>query len=128
MAGPDRPPVLLAKTKVFLLTSICIPVIVLTREIASAPPASTALAISGILVTLGESFIITGLLVAALTTLVTDSASFGSVPKTIPPSFTLGHDIFTSNISIGWSSKSLAASAYSSRVFPTILTILTVLY
>ena len=60
IAGPDRPPVLLASTNCRLSISIFAPVIVLIREIASAPPASAARAICVISVTLGVSFMITG--------------------------------------------------------------------
>ena len=47
--------------------------------------------------TLGVSLIITGFLVTALTALVTAAAAFGSVPKLIPPPWTLGQLIFTSS-------------------------------
>ena len=45
-AGPDIPPVLLAIAKVRRLISIFIPVSVLIKDKASAPPASAARAIS----------------------------------------------------------------------------------
>ena len=61
-AGPEKPPVLLARTNFFLYISIFIPISVLMSDIASAPPASAARAISFILVTLGESFMMTGCL------------------------------------------------------------------
>ena len=38
----------------------------------------------------------TGSVVFLLTSRVTFAASFGSVPKAIPPLVTLGHEIFTS--------------------------------
>ena len=44
--GPDTPPVLFASANVLRLISIFIPVNVLIKDTASAPPASAALAIS----------------------------------------------------------------------------------
>ena len=78
IAGPDTPPVLFARRKVFLRISIFIPVIVLISDTASAPPASTALAISAMLVTLGLSFMITGCFAYFLTAFVIFSAAPGS--------------------------------------------------
>ena len=48
-------------------------------------------------VTLGESFMITGFFVAALTAAVTSAAAPGSVPKLIPPPWTLGQLMLTSS-------------------------------
>ena len=107
------PPVLFANTKLLLFISIFMPVIVLMSETASAPPASAALAISAILVTFGESFMITGF-AYFLISLVIVSTPFGSVPKAIPPSLTLGHEIFISIISIGSSARRFTTSRYSS--------------
>ena len=90
------------------------PVIVLMSETASAPPASAALAISAILVTFGESFMITGCFAYFFISLVIVSTPFGSVPKAIPPSLTLGHEIFISIISIGSSARRFTTSRYSS--------------
>ena len=99
MAGPDKPPVLLAKTNFCLSTSICIPVNVLIKDSASAPPASAAFAISVISVTFGLSFIITGCLATFFTSFVIASTAFGSWPKAIPPCFTFGQEMLISNIS-----------------------------
>ena len=64
-----------------VFTSMRIPRRVLMRDRASAPASATALAISVISVTLGESFTITGVFPAwALATLVTSAASSGRVP------------------------------------------------
>ena len=70
IAGPDTPAVLFATANVLLFTSIFIPVSVLISDTASAPPASAALAISVISVTLGLSFMMIGCFAAALTALV----------------------------------------------------------
>ena len=67
-------------------------------ETASAPSASTALAISVILVTLGESFTTRGFDVAFLTFEVISAALVHDVPNAAPPCFTLGHDILSSII------------------------------
>ena len=80
-AGPDIPPVLFASANVLRLISIFIPVMVLIRETTSAPPASAALAISVISVTLGLSFIITGCLAYFFTSLVMASRALDSVQR-----------------------------------------------
>ena len=113
-AGPLMPPVLFANTKLLLFISIFMPVMVLMSETASAPPASAALAISAMLVTFGESFMITGCFAYFFISLVIVSTPFGSVPKAIPPSLTLGHEIFISIISIGSSARRFTTSRYSS--------------
>ena len=83
---------------------------VLIRDTASAPPASTALAISVISVTLGLNFIITGCLATFFTAFVIRSAEAGTCPKAIPPSFTLGQDMLISSISTGCSPNFSTAS------------------
>ena len=98
-AGPDIPPVLLARAKVLRLISIFIPVMVLIRDTTSAPPASTAFAISEISVTLGESFMITGCFATFLMAAVISSATFGSCPKARAPAFTLGQEMLISSMS-----------------------------
>ena len=100
-AGPDIPPVLLARAKVLRLISIFIPVMVLIRETTSAPPLSAARAISVMSVTLGLSFMITGCLAYFFTSFVIASSAFGFWPKAMPPSFTLGQDTLISSISTG---------------------------
>jgi hypothetical protein len=79
-AGPERPPVFIFKMGRRVCTSIRIPRSVLMRERASAPASSTALAISTMSVTLGESFTITGTEECSLATRVTSEASSGRVP------------------------------------------------
>ena len=56
--GPERPPVIVDNTGLRFSASMAIPSIVLINETESAPSASTALAISVMSVTLGESFTI----------------------------------------------------------------------
>ncbi len=73
-------------------------------------------------VTFGESLVMTGRLVAPLTAATTFAASTGSVPKTMPPFLTLGHDILTSMAATpACPSSLLATSAYSSIVSPNML-------
>ena len=105
IAGPDTPPVLFASTNDFLLISIFIPVIVLIRETASAPPASTAFAISAMLVTFGLNFMITGCFAYLFTAFVISSAAFGFWPKAIPPSFTFGQEMLISSMSTSSSAR-----------------------
>ena len=105
MAGPDSPPVLLARAKVLRFTSIFMPVRVLIRLMASAPPASAALAITVISVTLGLSFMMMGCFAWAFTAFVMASTAFGSWPKAIPPSFTLGQEMLISSRSTGCSPR-----------------------
>ncbi|CDB62155.1 uncharacterized protein BN486_02283 [Clostridium clostridioforme CAG:132] len=95
---------------------------------ASAPPASAALAMTVISVTLGLSFMMIGCFACAFTSLVMASTALGSWPKAIPPSFTLGQDILISSISAGWSPKRSTTSIYSSVVFPQTLTTIFVSY
>ena len=101
MAGPDMPPVLLARAKVLRSISIFIPVSVLISDITSAPPASAALAISAMSVTFGVSFMITGCFAIFFTSRVICSTPEGLVPKEMPPSFTLGQEILISSMSTG---------------------------
>ena len=72
------------------------PVRVLIRDRASAPPASAAFAMTVMSVTLGLSFMITGCFARRFTSLVMASTALGSWPKAIPPSFTLGQEILIS--------------------------------
>ena len=94
--------------------SITVPSKVLIIEIASVPAASTAFAIATISVTLGESLVITILEVLAFTARTTSAAASGQVPKTMPPSFTLGQEMLISTASTPSTSNFLATSPYSS--------------
>ena len=69
-AGPDRPPVLLARIMRRFCTSTAMPVSVLIMEMASAPASCAAIAFSAISATFGVSLTISGWRAAALTALV----------------------------------------------------------
>jgi len=71
MAGPERPPVVLASFGRRVCTSMAIPTSVLMRESASAPASAAALAIARMSVTLGESLGMMGRRVASLAALTT---------------------------------------------------------
>ena len=86
------------------------PVSVFISDTASAPPASTAFAISVISVTLGLNFIIIGFFDTLLTALVISIADSALCPNAIPPSFTFGHDILISSMSTGASESFSTAS------------------
>ena len=119
IAGPDNPPVTLASTGRRVFTSIAIPTNVLMSESASAPASTQALAMATTSVTLGESLTIKGLLVAARQAATTPAAQAGSLPKRMPPSLTLGHEIFISSAATsGTASSRRTISAYSSTVPP----------
>ena len=96
-AGPDRPPVVLAMTGRRVRRSMRMPISVLIRLRPSAPASAQALAMATMSVTLGDSFMITGLVVTAFTARVTSAAQAGSVPKLMPPWWTLGQEMLTSS-------------------------------
>ena len=120
-AGPESPPVLLRSTGRRVLISILIPKRVLISDTASAPSDSQARAISAMSVTLGDSFIITGLFVAERTIFVISAAPEQDTPNAAPPAFTLGQEMLTSIMSTSVLSSFLAISSYSSAVEPAIL-------
>ena len=92
---------------------------VLIRQRASAPAASTALATATMSVTLGVSFTIRGFFTASRTAAVTSAAHLGSVPKLMPPPWTLGQ-LMLSSIQPTWgqTSKRRQVSTYSSTEKP----------
>ena len=96
MAGPLSPAVTLEMRGLRVLASIAMPTKVLTSEIASAPAFSADLAIAGMLVTLGESFTISGRRAARFAALTTSLSSPGTLPNAIPPLFVLGQETFSS--------------------------------
>ena len=96
------------------------------RETLSAPADSTALAISVMLVTLGESFTISGFLVAFRTAAVIISALSQCTPNAAPPFFTLGQEMFNSIICTSVSSSFSAMETHSSMVEPAIFARITV--
>ena len=104
------------------LQSIAIPRQVLISEIASAPPASAARAISATLVTLGVSLATIGCPLAAVQSRTSCSQDAGWVPKSTPP-VTLGQEMFSSMAAIPDSAESRCVmTTNSSRVRPAILT------
>ena len=94
--------------------SIFIPVNVLIKEIASAPPASAAFAISVISVTFGVSFIMIGCFAIFLISAVSFSTFFASCPNARNPALTFGHEILISIMSIGSSDRRSTTLKYSS--------------
>ena len=87
----------LAMTGFLRRKSMRMPSMVLIRLMPSAPASSQALAMDTMSVTLGESLTMTGLAVTALTAFVTSAAALGSVPKLMPPPWTLGQLTLTSS-------------------------------
>ena len=85
------------------------------RQTASAPAASTAFATAAISVTFGVSLTMSGFLTACRTADVTSAAQSGSVPKLMPPPWTLGQLMFSSiQPTWGQASKRRQVSTYSS--------------
>ena len=84
MAGPDNPPVFPLKSGRNVFVSITIPSKVFITLSPSAPALTTALAISVISVTSGESFAKSGMLAETFlrTLLITSAAAYGSQAKT----------------------------------------------
>ena len=98
------------------------PVMVLIREMASAPPASAALAISAMLVTLGVSFMMTGWAATRRILSVIRKRASGSCPKAMAPSFTLGQETLISSRSTASPASRSTTARYSSSVLPQTLT------
>ena len=123
-AGPLRPPVTFFSTGRRVFRSMRMPCSVLIRDRPSAPASSQARAMAVISVTLGLSFMITGLCVTRFTARVTSAAAAGSVPKDMPPPCTLGQEMLTSSQPTCGSASSFSqVSAYSSRLKPLTLAI-----
>jgi len=96
MAGPDSPAVTLEIRGLRVSASIAMATNVFTSEMASAPASSATRAICGMLVTLGDSFTITGRVAIFFTALTTSDSMRGSVPNAIPPHAVFGHDTLSS--------------------------------
>ena len=124
MAGPDSPPVTFANTGFLVFISIFIAKNVFINDTASAPPSSAPFAILAISVTLGVSFTISGLSNTFLTSLVTFFTSSYVLPNAMQPSFTFGHDKFSSTPSISNVFNILHNSTYSSTELPHAFTII----
>ena len=107
--GPLKPPVRMLSSGWRFSISTAIPISVLMSETESAPSASTARAMSAMLVTLGESFTISVLSYTLRTAFTTLAAPSQVTPKAIPPSFTLGQEMFSSMAGIFSSSFTRAA-------------------
>src|SRR5258706_15667784 len=85
-AGPDKPPVTFASQGFRVRVFILIPVIVLMREMASAPDEAAASAVGRTSPLLGESFTMRGSVVARRTAAATSATACSLAPKTTPPS------------------------------------------
>ena len=123
-AGPERPPTTRASLGLRVRASTAMPSRVLISEMASAPFASAAWAISTTSVTLGESLTIMGFFVASRHRETTFSTLGTWVPIVMPPASTLGQLML---ISYAWtrgsSSKASITCTYSSKECPETFTI-----
>ena len=108
-AGPLSPPVPMLSLEQRFSMSMDIPIKVLMSDTESAPSASTAFAISVMLVTLGDNFTMSVLEYLCLTAFTTLAAPAQVTPKAIPPSFTLGHEMLSSMAGIRSRASTLAA-------------------
>src|SRR2546423_227699 len=95
-AGPESPPVLLASTGRREEISMLIAVMVLMREMASAPDEAAATAVGRASPLLGESFTMRGSVVARRTAAVTLATASALAAKTAPPACMFGQETFTS--------------------------------
>jgi len=116
MAGPDKPPLTLLRTGIWVSASIAMAFTVFMAVKASAPALTAVLAISVMSATLGDSFTITGFRVAALTLATTSAKSFGFCPISEPVYFTCGHETLSSMASAPASAAFRATVAYSCAV------------
>src|SRR5579872_5516585 len=83
-AGPDNPPVPLARVGRRAAISILMAVMVLMSEMASAPDEAAARAVGRTSPLLGESFIMRGSVVARRTADVTLATASGLAPRLLP--------------------------------------------
>ena len=95
-AGPLKPPVRLCRRSFLCSTSIDMPRMVLMAVIASAPACSQARATAAMSPASGLILTQTGKRVAARTARVTSAQSRASLPNSMPPSVTFGHDTLSS--------------------------------
>ena len=110
MQGPDNPPVTVERRVFVIWHQLPSPKRIDERN-GTTPSASTALAISVISVTLGDSFTMSVLGYTLRTAFVTRAAETADVPKAIPPSFTFGHEILSSMAGIF--SRAISFSAHA---------------
>src|ERR1035437_321266 len=96
MAGPERPPVTLARRGRRVSGSMDMARNVLVRLTALAPAWAAMRAMWAMEITLGESLTMSGRLEAVLARLTRYSNSMGSAPKAMPPAWTLGQETLSS--------------------------------
>ncbi len=96
MAGPLSPPTIFERRGLRVSASMAMPTNVLTREMTSAPASAAARAILAMLVTLGESFTISGRRDADFAVATISSSRTGSLPKAMPPRLVLGQETLSS--------------------------------
>ena len=89
---------------------------VLIQVIASARASWTANAIPEISVTMGESLTIRGFPQTSRTFFTSAWSPSGSLPNSMPPFFTLGHETFISRADMPSKSRAWAARTYSCSV------------
>ncbi len=123
MAGPDRPPNVVAIRGRRRRASMAIADRVLMTERPSAPPAIAARASATTSVQLGVSLMMSGSFMTARHCLTSSRNTAGSVPNSTPPFLMLGHDTFISSACTPSMASSAAPQAtYSSKVSPKKLT------
>src|ERR1035441_6833580 len=96
MAGPERPPVMLARRGLRVSASMAMARNVLETLRALAPARAAIWAMWAMEVTLGESLTMSGRVEALLARLTRYSNSAGSAPKAMPPAWTLGQETLSS--------------------------------
>ena len=117
-AGPDRPANVLLNTGRRFSRSITHAWKVLHRLMASAPAASTALHISGMLSACGLNLTMSGTVQTLRTALTTSPASAARMPNARPPCLTLGQLMFSSIKSTPAAQSICTPSTFSSIVWP----------
>src|SRR5215831_13143362 len=123
MAGPDRPPKMVAMRGFRFRASMPMAESVLMMESPSAPPSMLARASATMSVQFGVSLTMSGFFVAPRQARTRSLSTTGSTPNSTPPFLMFGHETFISSASTPSSEPSLPAqSTYSSAVSPKKLT------
>ena len=122
MAGPESPAKVLLNTGRRFSRSMAQAWKVLHRLMPSAPAASTALHISGMLSAWGLSLTTSGTVHTLRTAETTSSASLARMPNARPPCLTLGQLMFSSSTSMPAAHSFCTPSTFSSMVWPPRLT------
>ena len=117
-AGPESPAKVLLNTGRRRSRSMAHAWKVLHRLIASAPAASTALHISGMLSAWGLSLTTSGTVQTLRTAATTSLASCARMPNARPPCLTLGQLMFSSRKSMPAAQSICTPSTFSSMVWP----------